>query len=430
MTKSWIASLLLSVAVASAATVPEFGSLRRRAPSPDVITNNFVPMRTVHSSQSKGLRRREWNGGTASITNRNAMQYVATVTWGDEQFDMLLDTGSSDTWVLQEGYQCLDSKGAPTNKSHCPNAPNFSGNYTGGRIENVHFNLTYGTGSVIGTYGWEDITIAGVTVHNAQVASATKAYFPVRGISGIFGLAFSSVTSEWPGDDPSKDSGDMYMNYEPVFYRMVRQKLSLPTFSFAPERNGSNGYLAFGGIPPVNTTGKTGSTAILSTQVTGTKPAIDRNDYYTINVDGVTITNRSTRTSNPNSTHFPSFQPIVDTGNTLTLVPSDLAAAIAGSFNPPATFIKDDNLYEVPCNATAPKLDFAIGGVNFTMSPADLIMQTLKDSETQMCPVGVQSGGGQLGYILGGTFLNNVLSTYDLGALEVRFTALAPNTFN
>lgn len=50
-------------------------------------------------------------------------------------------------------------------------------------------------------------------------------------------------------------------------------------------------------------------------------------------------------------------------------------------------------------------------------------MQPQFDGSTGLCAVGFQDGGGE--YVLGSTFMNNVLSTFDLGALEMRFTALA-----
>lgn len=43
--------------------------------------------------------------------------------------------------------------------------------------------------------------------------------------------------------------------------------------------------------------------------------------------------------------------------------------------------------------------------------------------------VGFQDGGNDSPYTLGGTFLNNVLSTFDLGALEMRFTVLGRNNW-
>ncbi|KAF7182520.1 hypothetical protein CNMCM7691_002091 [Aspergillus felis] len=304
-------------------------------------------------------------------------------------------------------------------QSNCQVGPQFSGNFTGGQIENVNFNISYGTGILAGKFGWEDITIANITVKDAQVAVVDQAYFNFD-VSGLFGLAFASLTSEFPGNDPTKDIKSHYMTYEPVFYKMVDQHLSLPTFSFAPDRDGPNGYFAVGGIPPVNTTGKTASASILTSKQTHSKPSINRPDYYYINIDGAII-GRSNSTSS-NSTSFPPFVGFVDTATTLTLLPTALATAIAGAFKPPATYVAAANLYEVPCNATAPKLAITIGGVNFPVSPADLILQPQVDGSTELCAVGFQDGGGD--YILGATFLNNVLSTFDLGALEVRFTAL------
>jgi hypothetical protein len=127
----------------------------------------------------------------------------------------------------------------------------------------VNFNITYGSGILTGKFGWEDITIANVTVKDAQVAVVDQAYFTFV-VSGLFGLAFASLTSEFPGSDPTKNNPTHYMTYEPVFYKMVDQHLSLPTFSFAPDRDGPNGYFSVGGISPVNTTGKTASASILT----------------------------------------------------------------------------------------------------------------------------------------------------------------------
>jgi hypothetical protein len=132
MVRSWITALLLAAAVADAAAVkPDLvvgnprGLLGKRAPSPDVLTDNLVPLKTVtlplpwKSSryQRKTLNRRQssansTSGGITTISNPQQLAYVAEVTWGNQTFDMLLDTGSSDTWLLQEGFQCLSSNGS------------------------------------------------------------------------------------------------------------------------------------------------------------------------------------------------------------------------------------------------------------------------------------------------------------------------------
>lgn len=141
--------------------------------------------------------------------------------------------------------------------------PTFSGNFTGGQVGNVNFFAEYGTGYVSGIFGFENITIANITMPNAQVALADKAYFPVNG-SGIFGLAFPGLTSEYAGTDVSADGAANSLTYAPAFYKMFNKGGVSPTFSFAPQRNGSDGYLTFGGIPPVATTGRTAAVPILT----------------------------------------------------------------------------------------------------------------------------------------------------------------------
>jgi aspergillopepsin I len=123
MVGSWTAAFLLGLAASSAAAkTPEKShrSLKRRAPGVDRVTHSVIPLKPVNSVRHHhtGLRRRQSPGngtaGLAAINNPGQANYVAEVGWGNETFSMILDTGSSDTWILQEGFQCLDSTGAPT----------------------------------------------------------------------------------------------------------------------------------------------------------------------------------------------------------------------------------------------------------------------------------------------------------------------------
>ncbi|OOQ91250.1 hypothetical protein PEBR_01555 [Penicillium brasilianum] len=139
---------------------------------------------------------------------------------------------------------------------------------------------------------------------------------------------------------------------------MVDQHLSLPTFSFAPDRDGSNGYSPLAVFPLSTRRSKD----------THSKPSISQSGYYYINIDGAIV-------GGTNSSSFAPFVGFVDTATTLTMLPSAIVTAIAPSFNPPASIA----------------------------------------ASTQL----------RGDYILGATFLNNVLSTFDLGTLEVRFTGLS-----
>jgi hypothetical protein len=128
----------------------------------------------------------------------------------------------------------------------------------------VNFNATYGSGFVTGHFGFDDVTIAGLAVKNVQVAAATAGFLPANDLfDGILGLAFAPLTSEHVGIDLLKDDSTTRTNYEPIILKTFKQNLTSPSFAFAPKRNGTDGFLSFGGPPPVPTVGRTAVTDIL-----------------------------------------------------------------------------------------------------------------------------------------------------------------------
>lgn len=54
------------------------------------------------------------------------------------------------------------------------------------------------------------------------------------------------------------------------------------------------------------------------------------------------------------------------------------------------------------------------------ISHADMLLQASVDPLTGLCAVGVMDGGTGP-YVLGDTFMNNVISIFDIGAAEMRF---------
>jgi hypothetical protein len=57
-----------------------------------------------------------------------------------------------------------------------------------------------------------------------------------------------------------------------------------------------------------------------------------------------------------------------------------------------------------------------------------MILGSQVNPSTGLCLTGIQDGGEpgeDSQFVLGDTFMNNVLTTFDLGGLEMRFTARA-----
>lgn len=89
------------------------------------------------------------------------------MTFGDQTFNLLVDTGSADIWVAVDGVQCIDGV---TGALHAPGTAGCT--YLGPiwdqsgcvPIPDVNFNIAYGGFNVDqGTFCTIDVTLGGIT---------------------------------------------------------------------------------------------------------------------------------------------------------------------------------------------------------------------------------------------------------------------------
>jgi hypothetical protein len=100
-----------------------------------------------------------------------------------------------------------------------------------------------------------------------------------------------------------------------------------------------------------------------------------------------------------------------------------MAQAVYNLFDPPAQLVHSTGLFYAPCNATIPNFGLQIGNSAFYMSPDDLLRQGARDPETNsLCRVGV-TDSDSAPWVLGVTFLANVVAVFDIGNSEMRFAA-------
>lgn len=114
----------------------------------------------------------------------------------------------------------------------------------------------YGDGeSIGGKVGYEDITIARVTVKKQEMVLANDATWSGDGItSGLLGLSYPLETKVFNSTDQTQNfaGSPTHRKYDPVFTSMYKQDLVPPIFSMAMDRSAQKGWLAFGGLPPVD----------------------------------------------------------------------------------------------------------------------------------------------------------------------------------
>ncbi|KAF4622704.1 hypothetical protein G7Y89_g14323 [Cudoniella acicularis] len=390
--------------------------IAREAPSKIVVTDVVLPLTKRPAKGASAARRSSLaklviaNGSTTGITSLEVgEEFAASVTVGTETFELIIDTGSSDTWVVETGFACTNFQtGQKAAESVCDFGPYYTKSSTFTAISGETFSIEYGDGeSLTGVIGTEEVTVAGIKV-DQEIALVTAASWEGDGTtSGLMGLAYPALTSAYKGSTQEV--------YNPIFTTMYSKGLiANDYFSLLIEHDtsGPSGYLAFGGVPDVAFTQNFTSTPIIITTITGYP---DNYDFYTININSVEINGVAAASSGGSAVEY-----IVDSGTTLNYVPTSVATKINAAFSPAGTYSSSEGVYVVSCTATPPAISINIAGTLFPINPLDMIL----DAGDGTCISGFSDGGSSDTediFILGDTFQKNVVSLFDVGASTMQF---------
>ncbi|KAF7342195.1 Acid protease [Mycena venus] len=371
--------------------------------------------------------------------------YLVNITIGGQNFSLIIDSGSADTWVPQQGFQCFNLTGSPVPSATCNfGTTGFDVNMskTFEPFPNVSFNITYGTSEfVAGPVGFDTVSVGGLEVSRQVVPIPNVAAWTGDGIlSGIIGLAFPDETSVFNTTDPTTASTQNQIPYDPFFFTAVKQKkVEQPFFSVAlnrptPEQEEHDAYdpnlgiLAFGGIADVPVLHNTSTTVSVQTFPSNATGADGKFFFYTIPIDSYNFPG-SENVPEARNASLGNGTTILDTGTALNLIPGPVAAAYAAAFDPPAelTSAAGLTLYVAQCNASVPPFSVTIGGQAFSVDPRDQLLPVVIDEQGDVaCVLGTQARGGPdiSGdfHLLGDTFLHNVVTTFNPIDKEVTLT--------
>lgn len=308
--------------------------------------------------------------------------YAVDVELGSDSFTLIFDTGSSDLWVASQGVKCVNAKGKQVATSKCAFGKLWNGKYEEGQVAGENFNISYGDGEfLVGTLGYEDVTIAGVTVKHQEIASVNEGYWVGDGVtSGIAGFAYSSLTSAYTGNNPAKDNPQTNnVHYTNWIDNAIDEGKIDSLFSIAIERgaNGGGGQVALGGLPTISFDHTFASTPLEIHSFTPRHPIEAKNyTYYTIQPDAIVVGGQSAKLNIP---------VIVDSGTTLVYFPPALAKAVNKAFNPPSVLV--NGLWENYCNAVPPDVAITIGGKEFKISASEVLLKGAlgKDPQSGGC---------------------------------------------
>jgi hypothetical protein len=151
-----------------------------QAPAPNVATSNYIALtrRPGKSPSAPFVTALLGRGGMVLQSSDNPLisisggvEYLTPINFNDEQVEVIVDTGSSDTWLIASDFQCIDANSIPKTQATCNFGPLYNGTFGDKKKKDVNFNIAYGDGEfVTGDFGYADITIAGITVPGQQVS--------------------------------------------------------------------------------------------------------------------------------------------------------------------------------------------------------------------------------------------------------------------
>ncbi|KAJ0036846.1 hypothetical protein NQD34_005523 [Periophthalmus magnuspinnatus] len=313
--------------------------------------------------------------GTEPMTNDADLSYYGVISIGTppQSFSVIFDTGSSNLWV--PSVYCTSSTAC---QNHNQFNPSKSSTFTWG---GQSLSIQYGTGSMNGYLGSDNVEVGGITVKNQVFGlSQSEADFMAEmAADGILGLAFQSIASD---------------NVMPVFKNMVSQSLvAQPLFSVYLSSNDQQGSeVIFGGVDSTHYTGSI------------TWIPLSSATYWQINMDSVTINGQTVACSG-------GCQAIIDTGTSLIVGPNtdinNINSWVGASVNQYGEAIVNcQNIQSMP------DVTFSLNGSSFTV-PASAYVSQVKTLNYHDCSTGFGQGGTEPLWILGDVFIREYYAIFD-----------------
>jgi len=373
--------------VAAAATVSA-SPVKRQAKTAVLPLKHVSNVTSIKNIVVKGRARiNKINGVTAAHTSElssgtvtnDDVSYLAPVDIGGTTYQLIVDTGSSNTWC---GAQSSCSTGTSTGES---------------------VSVSYGSGSFSGTEYTDTVEFAGLTVSSQSIGAASSST-GFTDVDGIIGFGPVDLTED------TVSGADSVPTFMDNLYSQGSISTEVLGVSFRPESGSdtddSNGELTLGGT---DSSKYSGSITYFSTLTSG-----DAASYWGISIASFTYGSKTLASS---------ASGIVDTGTTLIYIPTS-------AYN---KFLSDasgttDSSSGLASFTTEPTSNFGIkfGSTTYTLTPSQYLVPT-----AQYSYYGLTSGtyyswisdGGSSGVntIIGQKFLENYYSVFDTTNSRIGF---------
>ncbi|EPQ58400.1 acid protease, partial [Gloeophyllum trabeum ATCC 11539] len=315
---------------------------------------------------------------------------------GGHDFPVLLDTGSSDLWVISSDCTAADCLGIATYQT----TPTLS-------LTDTPFKLGYLMGSVSGTVGYETITLGNYQICSQVFAvadQATDLSLSATGYSGILGLSFPAAASI------STTSGiSLVQNLFSAFYDDSKKYFAFKLGRDDDRTEPDDSSFTIGQLDEevLQSIGHNLSGDIQFDEM----PVVARSDgvydYWKVPLLSLTIDSQPLQLSPSRVPEASSPLAVLDTGTTLILGPTLDVENFWGSFGNGTTRKNVWSQWEVRCERAA-RIGFLLGkeGHEYVVDPQDISWSGSRSGDG-WCLGGIQANDqvNSADWILGDVFL-------------------------
>lgn len=344
-----------------------------------------VHLPIVHSTNINHFSTKR--GVQLQLANRSDVAYYAQLSIGTppQPVYVQLDTGSFELWVNPD---CTTVSGADA--VFCERVGQYDAAKSSTSTSlGTSRTLRYGIGSANISYFTDTITLAGslTALQSVQfgVATATEDAF-----SGILGIGYG------------KGIATKYLNF--VDQLRAQNAIRVKAYTLAlGGKDAQEGVIVFGGVDTSKFAGQ-----LVKLPIIPAEKSPDGVPRFWVEMQSVAITppNGVSRVYEE-SQNIPVF---LDSGSTMTLLPTDVASAIARDFGAEAP--DGNGFYRIDCSLTELNgtLDFAFDGVTVKVPYKELTREV--PTNPPACFLGIMPS--ERFTLLGDTFLRSAYSTFPL----------------
>ncbi|KAI5968838.1 SAP8 [Candida theae] len=369
-TRNVLLALAFALVAAQGAAIPE---ANKRDDSPGFVALDFEVTRKPLdlNATSNAISKRAYPSSPLYFEGPSYGIRVA-VGSNKQQQQVVLDTGSSDFWVVDQSATC---QGTQDCKHYGTFNPSGSSSF---QSLGTSFQIGYGDkSSSRGTWAKDTVSFGGISITNQQFADVTSTSVS-QGILGVSRVRGESANPE----------------YDNVPVTLKKQgKIKTNAYSlYLNSPSATSGTIIFGGVDNAKYSGKLVEEPLTDSQ------------YLAINLQSLNYNGDA---------ESGGFSAVLDSGTTITFLPDALVSDLANKVGAQLEQVGLDNeLYFIDCNSNQGTASFTFdNGAQISVPLSEFILQNSDGS----CIWGLQSADSHnVPPILGDNFLRHAYVVYNL----------------